>query len=211
MPALLAYITALCLLFGVGYGALNWLAQPEPVKMVSRARPKLHSSLQMGSQEVSEVNKPAIRTDGNSMAPNLVTPKPSYHDESSGGGRQDDLRAESNPATVSPDVQLKTATRGKEAQPADAEASSDEPQRRSEPKVRPSAPSDPSGNPQANAASSAPVATDRSLKRSRYRQAGNTFERRALAVMTLRTIEFPDGRRITQLIPYRGGDPSSPQ
>jgi hypothetical protein len=24
--------------------------------------------------------------------------------------------------------------------------------------------------------------------------------------MTLRTIEFPDGRRITQLIPYRGGE-----
>jgi hypothetical protein len=24
--------------------------------------------------------------------------------------------------------------------------------------------------------------------------------------MTLRTIEFPDGRRVTQLIPYRNGE-----
>ena len=24
--------------------------------------------------------------------------------------------------------------------------------------------------------------------------------------MTLRTIEFPDGRRVTQLFPYRGGE-----
>jgi hypothetical protein len=27
----------------------------------------------------------------------------------------------------------------------------------------------------------------------------------ALALMSLRTIEFPDGRRITRLIPYHGG------
>jgi hypothetical protein len=27
----------------------------------------------------------------------------------------------------------------------------------------------------------------------------------ALALMTMRTIEFPDGRRITRLIPYYGG------
>jgi hypothetical protein len=33
-------------------------------------------------------------------------------------------------------------------------------------------------------------------------------EKPALALMTLRTIAFPDGRRITQLIPYRNGEPA---
>jgi hypothetical protein len=50
--------------------------------------------------------------------------------------------------------------------------------------------------------SNAPVALAKP-KRPSQRQASRPPERRALALMTLRTIEFPDGRRATMLIPYR--------
>jgi hypothetical protein len=147
----------------------------------------MHSSLPTGSQEVSEVYKTAIELAGNSTASNSMTS--AYHNgETSWGGRPSVLHIEPNSATTSRDAE--TATRGQEAQPADAETY---PQRKSEPK-----------------ASSAPVTFDRTLKRSRPRQASNKIERRGLAVVTLRRIEFPDGRRITQLIPYGIGDPSSP-
>jgi hypothetical protein len=47
------------------------------------------------------------------------------------------------------------------------------------------------------------------VKRLRSRQGGSgserSVEKRTLVVMTLRTIEFPDGRRVSQLIPYRNG------
>src|SRR5258708_32492773 len=40
MPALFAYLIAVALLLGGGYGALNWLAAPEPIKVVAKAKPK---------------------------------------------------------------------------------------------------------------------------------------------------------------------------
>jgi hypothetical protein len=40
MPALFAYLVAVGLLLGGGYGALSWLAAPEPVKVVAKAKPK---------------------------------------------------------------------------------------------------------------------------------------------------------------------------
>ena len=39
MPALFAYLIAVGLLLGGGYGALNWLAAPEPVKVAARSKP----------------------------------------------------------------------------------------------------------------------------------------------------------------------------
>ena len=40
MPALFAYLIAVTVLLGGGYGALNWLATPEPVRVVAKATPK---------------------------------------------------------------------------------------------------------------------------------------------------------------------------
>jgi hypothetical protein len=40
MPALLSYLIAVTLLLGGGYGALNWLATPEPVKVAAKTAPK---------------------------------------------------------------------------------------------------------------------------------------------------------------------------
>ncbi len=42
------------------------------------------------------------------------------------------------------------------------------------------------------------------VKPPRSRHVHNRSERRGLVLMTLRTIELPDGSRITRLIPYRG-------
>jgi len=44
----------------------------------------------------------------------------------------------------------------------------------------------------------------RPSKRPRSRLARHHPEKSKLELMTLRTIEFSDGRRMTQLIPYRG-------
>jgi hypothetical protein len=39
MPALFAYLLAVCIFLGGGYGALNWLATPEPAKVTVSAKP----------------------------------------------------------------------------------------------------------------------------------------------------------------------------
>ena len=39
MPALFAYLIAVGLLLGGGFGALSWRAAPEPVKVAAKAKP----------------------------------------------------------------------------------------------------------------------------------------------------------------------------
>ena len=61
---------------------------------------------------------------------------------------------------------------------------------------------------QTTAASLTPLATAKTVKPKRPHQQrlASRSEKTALVPMTLRTIEFPDGRRVTQLLPYRGDD-----
>jgi hypothetical protein len=61
---------------------------------------------------------------------------------------------------------------------------------------------------QTTAASTAPAAAPKTvkLKRPHQQRLASRSEKPALALMTLRTIEFPDGHRITQLLPYRDSD-----
>lgn len=51
-------------------------------------------------------------------------------------------------------------------------------------------------------------ASAKTVKRSHPRQASRhperAAEKRQLALMVLRTIEYPDGRRVSHLLPYRG-------
>jgi hypothetical protein len=80
------------------------------------------------------------------------------------------------------------------------------PQRESGPQVRESKQEHKQQNKQPAEAAPPPatsVAAAAKPKRPHSRQASRPPEKRALALMTLRTIEFPDGRRVTQLIPYR--------
>jgi hypothetical protein len=206
MPALFAYLIALGLLLGTGYGALNWLAQGEPAKVAAKAKPKakLQRSYQAPSQEVAEATPPASKSDESS-----ASPKSSGYDHDEASASRDQQR----PLQVAPGV----ATDGRATPPAtatpaarndirsaNAEMAPEQGRRKAEPTV-PSVSADPPGNLQPSA-SSALAATGRISKRPHSRHADNHSERRALAVMTLRTIEFPDGRRITQLIPYGGGE-----
>jgi hypothetical protein len=213
MPALFAYLIALGLLFGTGYGALNWLAQPEPVKVAAKAKPKSKSPpYQAPSQEVAEATPPASKSDDSSPA---SKPSVNDHDEASLSiDRQTPPQAQPSAAAAD-----KQATPPEAAAPApairsaNAEISSEEAKRSAELSIKPAVRADQPRTSQTRTSqtdvSSAPEANDRISKRSHPRQTGSHGERRALAVMTLRTIEFPDGRRITQLIPLGGGEPFS--
>jgi hypothetical protein len=88
-----------------------------------------------------------------------------------------------------------------EAPPAEARQDDPAPARHEEQKQ--STQAAPPGNAQ-TVASIAPAA--KAAKRPHVRQASHGLEKRPLEVMTLRTIELPDGRRMTRLIPYRGRD-----
>ena len=230
MPALFAYLIALGLLLGTGYGALNWLAQPEPVKVAAKAKPKSKSpaAYQAPSQEVAQAAPPANKPDESSTAT-----KPSSNEDEGSPVPSDQQASSSSDQQLPPQPQPRVAvanvaagdqgTSSEAARPApvirsaNAEISSDESRRSIEQSVKPAVRADPAKHLKTDAPSasapavtdrtSAPAATDRTSKRPRSRQLSSHSERRALAVMTLRTIEFPDGRRITQLIPLGGGEP----
>jgi hypothetical protein len=227
MPALFAYLIALGLLFGTGYGALNWLAQPEPVKVAAKAKPKSKSPpYQAPSQEVAEATPPASKSDDSSPAS-----KPSVNDHDGASlsiDRQTPPQAQPSVAAAQPSAAAadKQATPPEAAAPApairsanaeisseEAKRSSDETRRSAELSIKPAVRADQPRTSQTRTSqtdvSSAPEANERISKRSHSRQARSHGEGRALAVMTLRTIEFPDGRRITQLIPLGGGEPFS--
>jgi len=211
MPALFAYLIALGLLFGAGYGALNWLAEP-PVKVAAKAKSKSKSqpsyqqapsSYQAPSQEVAEASPPASKSDQSS-----VMPTANDHDTASASKDQKiPSRAQPSLTTDDPAMQpaIASPAAGNEIRSANAELPSDDGRRRAEPSVKPSVAADPPRS-QPSSAASTPAALDRPSKRSHSRQAGSHVEKRKLVAMTLRTIEFPDGRRITQLIPLEGGD-----
>jgi hypothetical protein len=186
MPALFAYLIALGLLFGAGYGALNWLAEP-PVKVAAKANSKSKSqpsyqqapsSYQARSQEIAEASLPARKSDESSAA------SKSSIDDYDVASASRDHHSQAQPSLATDD----------EAKP-----------RKADPSVKPAVPADPPTS-QPSSAASAPGAIDRPPNRSHSRQAGSHFEKRKLVAMTLRTIEFPDGRRITQLIPLGGGE-----
>lgn len=215
MPALFAYLIAVGLLLGGGYGALSWLAAPEPVKVAEKAKPKRPPPShydEANSEEISQAASvasssdasPSSIVDDNGAAPASNEPPPSP-------------RAGSGPAANEGGAQVQTSepARDQKNLSANAEASPDEVKQGaesppSEAKLPAPAASAVSPDNQNIAASAAPAV--KPAKRSHARQAAGRSqrfaERRAPAVMmTLRTIEFPDGRRVSQLIPYRSAEP----
>ena len=197
MPALFAYLIALGLLLGGGYGALSWLAAPEPVKVAVKAKPKPPplphqadnseqttspepSQPEIGDKTVSSDKTASVDQSPSLLPPSEPRPEAAAQDtKAAGSGRTQDqpnrsAHAEMAPAGANPDAN----------QPAEASSP---------------------GNRQA-VASIAPAAAAKATKRPHLRQASRHSEKRGLALMTLRTIEFSDGRRVSQLIPYRRGE-----
>ena len=183
MPALFAYLVAVCVLLSGGYGALNWLSRPEPVKLLVKAHPKpkpsYETELPISSTALDENANPAV-------AFNLGSP--------SGAGAAE--------AGAQPSIETAGSPLSQQSRSANAEVHDDgakQPENDVKQPVRIGS----SGNVGTDAASD-PGTIAKPWKRSPSRQGSKRPEKRALALMTLRTIEFPDGRRTTQLIPYRG-------
>jgi hypothetical protein len=225
LPALFAYLVAVGLLLGGGYGALTWLGTPEPVKVAAKVKPKptphyeaIPSTTTPSDPSVassSETNAP-IGGASNDTAAVAIDEKPSPEPTS----QPSQQASEEKPAKVSepvqdqqnrsasaeiPSAESKTESKPESKTEAKTEAKP-EPRRVGEGFQSPSTPR--TNRPQI--AASASAAGIKMTNRPRLGQAaGSRFERaatpdrRRLAVMTLRTIEFPDGRRVSQLIPYR--------
>jgi hypothetical protein len=65
MPARFAYVMAVGLFLVGGYGALSWLAAPEPVKIVAKAKPKPPPHYEASSEVTSlETSSSTINDDG---------------------------------------------------------------------------------------------------------------------------------------------------
>ncbi|MGZ5874604.1 MAG: hypothetical protein ACXWKP_21095 [Bradyrhizobium sp.] len=229
MPALFAYLIAVGLLLGGGYGALSWLAAPEPVKVAAKAKPKRPppphydeanseevSQAASNSEEVSQAASvasssdasPSSIGDNNQAAPASSEPPPSP-------------RAGSGPAANAGGAQVQASepARDQKNLSVNAEASPDEVKQGAESspsdftqEAKQPAPAASAVSPSNQRTAASVVPAVKPAKRSHARQAASHSqrfaERRAPAVMmTLRTIEFPDGRRVSQLIPYRSAEP----
>jgi hypothetical protein len=72
MPALFAYLIAVGLLLGGGYGALSWLAAAEPIKVVAKAKSKPPSPPhdEANAEPASSSASPpeAVRSEENALA-----------------------------------------------------------------------------------------------------------------------------------------------
>jgi hypothetical protein len=200
MPALFAYLIALCLLLGGGVGALNWLAAPEPMRVAAKASPKSKMSsppAQARSEEIAAARLPATSLDS------VPAPEPSSSadiDKAASSSIDPPARRETRVATVDRDAQPEgvTPSPDPQARSAHAEIPADE----AKPAEKAVVPAKPS--PRVLTASASSTADNAARPSKRHRQASNRPEKRKLELMTLRTIQFHDGRRVTQLIPYRG-------
>jgi len=239
MPALLAYLIAVTLLLGGGYGALNWLATPEPVKVAAKATPKPPppryadnsasgstpaNALQVvpsepgkpeapGKPEINgadqvkaAANDKAASSDRPPSASSSPQPEPPV-----AASRQEAKAEVSDPAPEHRNrptqIEMPQAAAdqkvGQHAEAPPAESRQDDLAPASHEEERQSTQAAPPGNAQ-TVASIAPVA--KTVKRPHVRRPSRGLEKRPLEVMTLRTIELPDGRRMTRLLSYRGGN-----
>jgi len=195
MPALFAYLIAVGLLLGGGYGALSLLAAPEPVKVVAKAKPKPPPHYEASFEATSFETSSSALNDSDQAASGPNHPPSSALSEASAAASEQGAQ----PQSSGPSQAQQSGAANAEVSLAEAKQEVRQPT----PAVSP----DSANNVQPAASTAAsPATAARPAKRSHPRQASRRFERSTLALMTLRTIEFPDGRRVTQLIPYRNGE-----
>lgn len=185
MPALFAYLIAVGLLLGGGYGALSWLAAPEPVKVAAKAKPKPPSAPHEAVSSKPTASEPAASPEAAARAqgaqPGASKPmQDTRFDHAAATGEEATPRVEASPV----EARQEEVKQEEDKQPDRAASAVSQ------------------NNAQASVLA-APPAVAKPAKRQHQRQASHHSQKRALALMTLRTIEFPDGRRVTQLVPYR--------
>ncbi len=228
MPALFAYLIAVALLLGGGYGALNWLATPEPVKAVAKATPKAPTP------HYAEHPEPAA-AEASSAKPEVASRTGIDNRDRGEAASADQAVSIDQPASPSPSLQpeppaaasrqeAKAQTAGPAQDQQDSSAHAEMPQTATDQEARQQVEPPPAEAPArheeekqekqpapavspGNAQTPTSIASAaRMAKRPQIRQASRHSEKRPLEMMTLRTIELPDGRRMTQLIPHRSGD-----
>jgi hypothetical protein len=207
MPALFAYLVAVGLLLGGGYGALSWLAAPEPVK-VAKAKPRSHyrASPKANAPETSPLaigDHEEVAATSNAQ-PSSPASEASPVSEAGVAAREQGAKTEG----FGPASDKKTRSGHVEALSDEAEQTADASLvevKQSNKQPAQAALQGSSGNAQsAEPAALTPVA--KIAAPPRPRRANTRSRKGALALMTLRTIEYPDGRSVTRLIPYRGGE-----
>lgn len=179
MPALLAYLVSLVVFIGTGYGALQWLAAPVPVRTVAVAK-----------NVPPKVPKPDVK--------NHVSETPAAI-KSEGEAPPPGARAAAVDA-VSPEEPVITREQKNELDaPAYARPITES---------KPSPSAAPVLTPVAANIAPEPVFRSELQPRPRRevarREPKSHQASRPLQLMTLRTIEFADGHRETRLLPYRG-------
>jgi hypothetical protein len=202
MPALFAYVIAIGLLLGGGYGALSWLAAPEAVKVAAKVKAKPPQRLESAAETLPAVTSPNQTDNNDKTAPDS--------DKAATASNDQPLSAPSVAASQIAPPEASSPATLQQIRSAHAEAPLEQQSR-----AQPAAPLPPPAvtplprtapKPAASAPSGSTVKT---VKRSHVRQASRQPERpaakRRLALMILRTVQYPDGRRVSQLLPYRGG------
>jgi hypothetical protein len=222
MPALFAYLIAVGLLLGGGYGAVSWLAAPEPVKVVAKGKQKPPSTdaQKSASTDAAVISAPASGKSPPQAGDSAIKPasndKPQASDKpqsteparvttrEQGGSNEG---ANSNPDQP---IVAHAETAPAETTQSPAPRAAVVPQRKEEYKQENRQESRQDNRRPVEGASASGTALNGASaaaakpKRPSQRQASRSPEHRGLALMTLRTIQFPDGRRATMLIPYRG-------
>jgi hypothetical protein len=206
MPLLFAYVIAVGLLLGGGYGALSWLASPEPVKVAARVKAKPPQRYEATSEAPSTTtsanqtnrNDKVVSESDKAVSASKDQPPSEVPVASQPATNQNAPAESSSPATP----QLRSARA--EVAPVEQKPSA----KQADPQTAATAKAVPPATPKI-AASAASAATTKTVKRPPVRQASRQPEKppekRRLALMILRTIQYPDGRRVSQLLPYRGG------
>ena len=218
--ALFSYLVALCLLLGGGYGAMNWLAAPEPVKIVAKAKlkPRSPPSYEARAEQIPEASSPANSSEASTAgAESASVPDNEHGHEVASSANDRPAPQQARPEvpevpTPAPVAQPQIAARKPDPKSrlAHAEVAPDEATQKVEQPIKQTGRA--GSSPNLRTTASAPETTDRAPKRPSSRQASNRSEssnrseKRGLVKMTLRTIEYPDGRRETRLIPYGGGE-----
>jgi hypothetical protein len=194
MPALFAYLIAMGLLLGGGYGALSWLAAPEPVKVIAKTKAKYTPPSHYADDSTRKISNDNRHPENDKS--DLIDETPQTVQAASG----QDLNAV---RTQTMQTQTKSEFVTAKASPAEEKIDS-----RAQVTDKPGEqPVQTIGSGQGGAQSkvSRPAPRAHSQRRAQTRLANRHGGKRSLTLMTLRTIEFNDGRRVTQLIPYRGG------
>jgi len=195
MPALFAYVLAVAIFLGGGYGALNWLAGAEPVKVAAKAkhapRPETYGAVAAQPAPQPDAASPESTGDASGKA------------EASGPSA-----VSMTAAAAGPDKRYDAMAR---AAPTVADKAATPPAPAIKPVAAPAL-AKPEAGPEAARPLTKAASADREgrrmetpPKRPRIRQAEERGHRR-YEVMTLRTIEFEDGHRETRLLPLRRQD-----